>query len=636
MPDRRQLEQRARAWGIQPSYRDVGNQWIEVPSPTLEALVESLSPGPGVTDPVRVVKQGEVVVLDQPWELSTEDGQTAVVQGRLEPLPLGYHDLTRQADGHHQRLIVSPGRCHLPEALATWAWAVQLYAMRSARSWGIGDLADLRALSQWSAARGAQLMAVSPLHAPLPGQRQEPSPYSPSSRCWRNPLHIRVEEVPGLAGAPEVEALARAGRALDANRRIDRNEAWRLKGAALEWAWSHLPKEVNFAKWSLRQGPLLADYATFCALAEVHPGPWPGWPEGLRHPEGAGVGDFVAQHSDRVGFHQWLQWILDCQLGAAGEALGLVADMAIGVVPEGADAWLWQDCFALDTRVGAPPDEFNPLGQDWGVVPFDPWRMRAAAYEPFVRTVRAGLHHAGGLRVDHVMGLFRLWWIPEGAGATDGAYVRYPWDELLDILALETVRAGAVVVGEDLGTVEDFVRDELGRRNVLSTAVMWFEKTEPATFGRQAMASVTTHDLPTVAGVWTGADLATQVELGLEPDVGAHEALRSRLGQWVGLGDQADPREVALATYRRLATAPSVVLAATLEDALGVVERPNLPGTVHERPNWSLALPLPLEEVLDDPTVTAIAETLDARGAGPDQPPEHSLRADPEGPSAGQ
>ncbi|PZS21175.1 MAG: 4-alpha-glucanotransferase [Acidimicrobiales bacterium] len=639
MPDRRQLEERARAWGIEPSYRDVRDEWIEVPSTTLEALLGAMipgpeSPGPGDVNPVRVVHQDQPIVLDQPWELTLEDGQAAVVEGHLEPLPLGYHDLTRQADGHHQRLIVSPGRCHLPDKLRTWAWAVQLYATRSTRSWGIGDLADLRTLAQWSAARGAQLLVVSPLHAPLPGLPSEPSPYSPSSRCWRNPLHIRVEEVPGLAGAAEVEPLAQAGRALDANRRIDRDKVWRLKAAALEWAWSQTGEEPNFAKWSLRQGPSLATYAAFCALAEVHPGPWPGWPEDLRHPEGAGVAAFVARHSARVGFHQWLQWLLDCQLGAAGESLGLVTDMAIGVIPEGADTWMWQDCFALGTRVGAPPDEFNTRGQNWGVVPFDPWRLRGAAFEPFVRTVRAGLRHAGGLRVDHVMGLFRLWWIPEGAEATDGAYVRYPWSQLLDILALESVRAQAVVVGEDLGTVEDFVRDELGRRDVLSTAVMWFEEGAPETFRRRAVASVTTHDLPTVAGVWTGADLAAQTELGLEPDVAAHEGLRSRLRGWTALGDDTDPGQVALATYRRLAAAPSVVLAATLEDALGISERPNLPGTVDERPNWSLALPVPLEEVLADPVVEAVAEALSTRAAGPDQLPERSLRAHPEGPAA--
>ncbi len=638
MVERRQLESRARAWGIDPSYRDSTGQWRQVPSATLGALLDSISAGtPGDGDAVRVTRAGEEIFLDGRWELRLEDGQAAVVEGRLDPLPLGYHHLTRLADGRRQRLIVSPGRCHLPEDLRTWAWAVQLYAIRSAQSWGIGDLADLRSLARWAAARGAGLMVVSPLHAPLPGWPQQPSPYSPSSRCWRNPLHLRVEEVPGLAGTPEVEALAAAGRALGADRRVDRDQVWRLKAAALEWAWDRLGQEPNFERWRALQGPVLPAYATFCALAEVHPGPWTAWPEELRHPQSSAVAAFAADHARRVGFHQWLQWLLDCQLGAAGEPLGLVSDMAIGVVSDGADAWMWQDCFALGTRVGAPPDKFNRRGQDWGVAPFDPWRLRAAAYEPFVRTVRAGLRHAGGLRVDHVMGLFRLWWIPEGAGATDGAYVRYPWRDLLDIVALESVRAEAVVVGEDLGTVEDFVRDEMGRRHMLSTAVLWFEEGGPGAFPPRALGSVTTHDLPTVAGVWTGADLEAQVHLGLEPDAGAQSALRSRLRRWIGVGEEAHPREVALATYRLLAGAPSAVLAGTLEDALGVVERPNLPGTT-DRPNWSLALPAPLEAVLADPSVSAVAEVLARRApCGPSGEPGTSRDpASPEQPPVGR
>jgi 4-alpha-glucanotransferase len=285
-------------------------------------------------------------------------------------------------------------------------------------------------------------------------------------------------------------------------------------------------------------------------------------------------------------------------------------DLAVGVDPGGADAWLWQDTMALGMRVGAPPDEFNTRGQDWSLPPFDPWRLRLAGYDPWIRTVRAGLRAAGGIRVDHVMGLFRLFWIPLGASPVDGAYVRYRHWEMLDILALESHRAGAYVVGEDLGTVEDFVRHELYERGVLSYRLLWFEPHRPPDFPVQALAAVTTHDLPTVAGMWSGGDLAEQHALGLEPNEAAAGAIRHRLADWTGSPADASPAEVVVATHRLLAQAPSMILTATLDDAAVVEERPNIPGTVDERPNWSIALPVPLEDLEKSPTATAIAAAL--------------------------
>jgi 4-alpha-glucanotransferase len=261
-------------------------------------------------------------------------------------------------------------------------------------------------------------------------------------------------------------------------------------------------------------------------------------------------------------------------------------------------------------RVGAPPDEFNTKGQDWGLPPFDPWRIRTAGYDPWIRTVRAGLRAAGGIRVDHVMGLFRLFWIPMGMGPSEGAYVRYQYGEMLDILALESHRAGAYVVGEDLGTVEDFVRDELQARGVMSYRLLWFEPNRPPEFPRQALAAVTTHDLPTVAGMWTGADLEEQRALGLDPNEEGARTIRAKLADWSGSPDDADPADVVVNTHRLLAEAPSMILTATLDDAAVVEERPNVPGTVDERPNWSIGLPVPLEELEGSPTATAIAEAL--------------------------
>ena len=329
----------------------------------------------------------------------------------------------------------------------------------------------------------------------------------------------------------------------------------------------------------------------------------------LRRPDTAAVHTFARQRADRVRFHAWLQWLLDSQLAAAA-TLPVVEDLAVGFDPGGADAWAWQDLLALDVRVGAPPDEFNTQGQDWGLPPFIPWKLRAAGYEPFVQTIRTSLRHAGGLRVDHVMGLFRLFWIPLDGGQAAGAYVRYPASDLLDILALESHRAGAFVVGEDLGTVEDAVRQELAERQILSYRLLWFEPDSPERYPHQALAAVTTHDLPTIAGVWTGADLVAQREIGLAPNEDGQAELHRRLGQRADVEADASVADVTTGAYRALARAPSRVLMATLDDALGVAERPNMPGTTDQWPNWSLALPTPLEDVEADPTVAAVAEAL--------------------------
>lgn len=610
------------AWGISAGYRDHRGQWRVAPPSTVDTLLSAMGadgqtapPGVGPESPVRVVAAGEPVPTPGRWHLTTEDGAELAVEESLPPgVPPGYHRLRREDDGHEVLLVVSPRRCFLPEGLHTWGWAVQLYALRSASSWGMGDLADLRRLARWSAAEEAGMAMLNPLHAVLPLPTQQPSPYFPSSRCYRNPLYLRPEEVPGAGSSgADLEEAAAAGRALNGHPRIDRDAVWRLKLGALERLWAGFRGDDAFTRYCEEEGAALAGYATFCTLVEEHGAPWWSWPEGLRDPHGAEVLAFADRHRDRVRFHQWLQWLLDRQLAAAGAEIDLLHDLAIGVDPAGADAWLWRDCFALDVRVGAPPDEFATQGQDWGLPPFDPWRLRAAAYEPFIRTLRSAFRHGGGVRVDHVMGLFRLFWIPTGARPTEGAYVRYPWQELLDILALESSRSGAYVVGEDLGTVEDFVREELARRAVLSYRLLWFESSPPRRFPAQALAAVTTHDLPTVAGLWSGADLAEQERLGLEPNVESTLAMKRRLTAWTGVADDAPVGEVVRGAYRLLAEAPSAVVAATLDDVLGVEDRPNLPGTVDERPNWSLALPQPLEEVEEDPRVVEVGEILGKR-----------------------
>ena len=418
---------------------------------------------PDVAGPI-VHRRGQPLPSVEPGtELVLEDGAVLRLdRGLPADLPLGYHELRSPLGRAARRFIAAPARCHLPEGLRAWGWAIQLYTVRSRQSWGIGDLADLRQLAEWSAgALGAGVAVLNPLHAPLPIVPQEPSPYFPSSRRYRNPLYLRVEEVPGASEADvDVARLAAEGRALNAERRIDRDAVFRLKMAALDALWRRRgPDIAEMARYRSREGTGLEEFATFCALAERHGSGWRRWPSEYRHPGSPAVARFRADQRERVGFHAWLPWLLDEQLARAGRALRLITDLAIGFDGEGADAWAWQDVLADRVTVGAPPDDFALDGQDWGLPPFVPHRLRAAGYGPFLETVRASLRHAGGMRVDHVMGLFRLFWIPRTATARDGAYVRYPSDDLLAILALESERAGALVIGEDLGTVAPGVRE---------------------------------------------------------------------------------------------------------------------------------------------------------------------------------
>jgi 4-alpha-glucanotransferase len=632
-----------RAWGVQDGYHDVGGTWHDTPPSAIAAALEAMGAGPDQSTPdaggsTWFVSPGSSPAVEGPAMLTTEGGAVLWVEGELPAdLPLGYHTLNRMEDGAPVTIVVSPGRCPLPSAPG-WGWAVQLYAARSRQSWGMGDLGDLSTLARWSASDlGAGLVLVNPLHAAHPGAPQQASPYYPSSRLFRSPLYLRIEDVPGAAAVlgPGLEELAAAGRALNADRRIDRDEVWRLKHDALKAIWDSVADNFAFDRWRDATGEPLQSYATFCVLAEEYGRDWKTWPEKYRHPGSSEVVRFGKIQRRRVRFHQWVQWLLDRQLASASSSLPVMHDLALGVDPAGADAWMWQDAFALDMSVGAPPDTFNTRGQDWGVPPFNPWALRACGYQPFVETIRATLRHAGGLRLDHVMGLFRQWWVPAGGSAADGVYVRYPAGDLLDIVALECHRAGAYAVGEDLGTVEDQVRTELRSRGVLSYRVVWFEDRPPPEYPEQALASVSTHDLPTVAGLWTGSDFDDQRKAGMEPDERSTEEVRARLRRILGLRGDAEAEEVAAdedglptdevvaRTYECLGQAPSLLLTAALEDALAVAERPNMPGTTDEWPNWSIALPAPLEDLMADPRAHAIARSL-ARPR-----PEPSAAAEP-------
>ncbi len=619
-----------RRWGVDVGYHDAGGTWREPPASSIDAVLASM--GADRDSPDDEPSRFHSVRLDH--ELPTvpagrlvlEDGAEARVgaDGRLpHGIPTGYHRLAPADGGADHQVVVSPGTCPLPEG-RRWGWAAQLYAARSAASWGIGDLGDLAAIGDWCRREGGKVTLLNPLHAAPPGAAQQPSPYFASSRCFANPLYLRIEDVPGAPGIPGLDRLAAEGRRLNDARLIDRDRVWALKSTALDLLFDRFEASGGdraLDAFVAERGGALAGFATFNAIAEVHGVPWQDWPAELHRPGAPGVRAFASSEAGarRIRLHTWMQWLLDRQLGAV-RSTGIIADLAIGVDAGGADSWMWQDTFAEGMRVGAPPDEFNTLGQDWGLPPWDPWRLRADAYEPFVQTVRAGLRHAEGLRFDHVMGLFRLFWIPTGASAGEGTFVRYPYWDLLNILALEAERAGAYVVGEDLGTVEDHVRRELRERRVLSYKLLWFEDAKPQDWDGQALGAVTTHDLPTVTGVWSGADLDAQRDLGLEPNEAGSKAMRDRLEDWTGADAAAPAAEVTAAAYALLGEAPCAVLTVSLDDLAGVEERPNMPGTVDEWPNWRIGLPVPIEELMAAPLPAAVVARLRAAGAGGESP----------------
>ena len=502
-----------------------------------------------------------------------------------------------------RRHKVPPGRC-FPAPPRAWGWAIQLYAARSKDSWGIGDLADLSRLASWAKREGASVLLVSPLGAQPPAHPQEACPYYASSRRFMNPNYLRIEDVEGAASvAADLAPLRAAAQALNAQRLIDHDEVFRLKSAALELIFRAVPDPPGMSGWVHQQGHALRDFATFNAITEIHGRAWRDWPGGLGHPGGAALDRARRELSDRVAFHQWLQFHLDRQLGRAAGKIGLITDVPVGFASDGFDAWRWQDLLAPHMRVGAPPDFFFPDGQDWGVPPFDPWKLRAAKYRPFVETVRGVARHAAGLRLDHVMGLFRLFWIPSHAGAAEGAYVRYPGTELLAILAEISRQTRTFIVGEDLGIVEPSMRTRLRRRGALTYRLLWFEEAPPREWPKEGVAAIGTHDLPTVAGIWNLS----------EPDQRQHH-LRRHLVEATHLPDGTPPVDVAVAAYAALADAPSCIALASLEDALGVEERPNVPGTTSEWPNWRLALPIPLEDIEGSDGARRIASVMNAAG----------------------
>ncbi len=570
------------------AYRDWQDRKIQVSDQTLEAVLAVL----GAAPPPARARPG------------------AVHSRSPEPLAAPWHPADHPAAPSGPR--------------SGWGFTVQLYSVRSRHSWGHGDLHDLADLATWSGRElGAAFVLINPLHAAEPLPPVSASPYLPMSRRFLSPLYLRVEDIPEYALLPsaqrqQIAALAaplRAGNSSPAL--IDRDAVWAAKRAALEiiQAQPLAPaRRAAFRRFTVREGQALDDWATWCALAEIHGPDWRSWPSALRSPRSAAVAAERARLHPRIEFHSWLQWAVQAQRAAAqaaaraaGMSIGVIGDLAVGAHPGGADAWAYADVLAAGMSVGAPPDEFNPRGQNWALPPWHPGLLEAAGYQPLADLVRAGFTDTGGLRADHVMGLFRLWWVPAGMSADRGTYVRYRHEAMVGLLAGEAARAGGVAIGEDLGTVEQWMRDYLAARRVLGTSMLWFERRAdgtplpPRRWRRDCLATVGTHDVPPAAAFLTGEHVALRSRLGLltgslaaerEHAAAAVSAWRDALaGQ--GLlpsGAAPGPGEFTRALYGYLARTPAALIGVSLADAVGDRRPQNLPGTTDQYPNWRVPL----------------------------------------------
>ena len=586
-------------------------------------------------------------------------------------LPLGYYSVKASAKvGGTEwetafRLIVAPERCYIPDQLhhgvRWWGIALQLYSLRSDRNWGIGDFGDLDSVVEWSGRKlGAAVIGLNPLHALKNTQPYHISPYSPSSRLFLNDLYIDVEQVAEYHTAAGVKArLADPSfRArIEAARRgafVEYDLVRSIKREVLELCYRAFLQEHfegkepdlqprtergwTFHRFVEREGESLTSYALFLALEESQQAEqgvsatWADWPEPYRIPTSEAVAEFRRRHMQQVRFFQYLQWLAADQLLAlakktheAGMPIGFYHDLALGSDRYGADGWRSQDMLALNADCGAPPDAFAPEGQNWGFPPLDPLRLRASGYQYLIELLRKNLRYGGAIRLDHVMALFRLFWIPRGLPASMGTYVHYRDEELLAILALESVRAKALVIGEDLGTVPDWVRERLEATGVLSYRVLYFERSDsgawkpPSQYPAQALAVVTTHDLATLTGYWEGVDIEARSALGLFPSEQARTTMLSgRRWEKAGIlaalksegllppGVSDDPAQVPTMTtelmeavHHYLARSPAWIVLANIEDIIGARAQANLPGTLDQHPNWSRKL---------DPTVHGLAQ----------------------------
>jgi 4-alpha-glucanotransferase len=599
------LIRRAEAAGVAPRYVDWQGERVEVSGETLAAILQALDSVPARASPPSPAPASPPGIRSAPASSGPR-------------LPRG----------------------------RSWGFTVQLYSLRSAASWGHGDLRDLSELAAWSARDlGAGFVLVNPLHAAEPLPPVSPSPYLPMTRRYVSPLYLRVEDIPEYRRLEpgqrrRIDALAAPLRKRSASPDlIDRDAVWTAKRQALEIIYQ-VPlsgqRQQAYSRFRDREGRDLEYWTAWCALAERH---GPDWRSGPAQARAAGqeVQGGSVQAGGRADFHAWLQWLACEQLAAAQQAAlaagmdtGIITDLAVGVHPGGADAWAHQDLLVSGLSVGAPPDEFNQLGQDWNQPPWHPLRLAAVGYRPLEDLFAAALRHSGGLRVDHVMGLMRLWCVPQGMSPDHGAYLRYDHRATVAALAGQAGRAGALAIGEDLGTVEDWIHRYLADHGILGTSMLWFEREPggaplpPQRWRRACMATVGTHDVPPAAAFLTGDQVTVRARLGLLklPEDSERRTAAQMLSRWLdaltaqGLlppGPPPGPDEFTVALYGYLARTPAALIGVSLADAVGDRRPQNIPGTTDQYPNWRIPLcdasgnPVLLEDLPSLPLLRAVA-----------------------------
>ncbi|WOZ77783.1 4-alpha-glucanotransferase [Kosakonia sacchari] len=685
----KRLEQAALAAGISPNYINAHGKPQSITVKTKQRLLDAMHPAPAVAasaPPVPVVQvfiHGKKKVLpvagkgDFQWQLTTETGkqyQGDVRGGATLPLPtglaLGYHTLTvTQKNQHWQcRVIIAPARCYEPQALLDgkklWGACVQLYTLRSESNWGIGDFGDLKKMLGEVASRGGAFIGLNPIHALYPANPESASPYSPSSRRWLNVIYIDVNAVADFRDSEEAQAwwhLPTTRETLRAARDaqwVDYATVTALKLEALRMAWQRFRQRaqsdeqaVAFQRFVQQEGESLYWQAAFDAIhanqvkEDLLRWGWPVWPEGFQNTHSPQVKAFCKTHADEVNFYLWLQWLAytqfaECWQTSQGYAMpiGLYRDLAVGVAEGGAETWCDRELYCLKASVGAPPDILGPLGQNWGLPPMDPHVIHARAYTPFIDLLRANMKNCGALRIDHVMSMLRLWWIPYGETADHGAYVQYPVDDLLAILALESQRHQCMVIGEDLGTVPVEIVGKLRSSGVYSYKVLYFENDHEKTFRapqaypQQSMAVATTHDLPTLRGYWESGDLTLGKTLGLYPDEVvlrglyqdrelAKQGLLDALHQYGCLPQRAGHKASRMpmtsvlnrGMQRYIADSNSALLGLQPEDWLDMAGPVNIPGTSYQYKNWRRKLAVSLEAMFADEKVNKLLKDLDRR-----------------------
>jgi 4-alpha-glucanotransferase len=651
--------------------------------------------GPPVL-PISIPVDLDAVEID--WEIEIEGGGSIDGTARIETLqvaergeargrafirvhlplpadlPLGYHRIATWLDAGlagETRLIVAPPRCYEPPSVAagvrSWGIAVQLYSLRSDGNWGMGDLHDLRELIAQAAPMGCSIVGLNPLHALLPAVPDQISPYSPSNRQFLNVLYVAVPDVPEFAECapaqervadPEFQALLRQ---LRATSNVDYPRVAAAKFAVLRMIFEHFrnahlatgtERAAAFHKFVRERGEPLRLHAIFDALdADLRLlGPqywgWPSWPEEYRDPLSPAVNRFARDRAGEVEYFLYLQWLAEEQLYAAqqlarqsGMAIGLYGDVAVGANPGGSETWANRHLYVQQASVGAPPDPLALKGQDWGIPPQSPAELRAQEYEPFVTLIRNNMRATAALRLDHVMTLFRLWWVPRGSSSARGAYVHYPLDDLVAILALESVRNHCIVIGEDLGTVPDEVRDAMERYHVYHYKVLLFEKEEdqrfkaPWRYARNALATVTTHDLPTLRGWWEGLDIGLREQLDLYPAASQAEEdgrgrERERVAMMQALSEQRlwhweshePPPDYSPALARAiqcyLGVSNAGLAMIQIEDLIGMPDPANVPGTHQEHANWQRKVAINTADILAREEVREMLAAMNAARQG--------------------